>query len=113
RYGSCVRKTLPQEILITDVPWPCISLQHVSGDLRDLEAIEVFVEGHFLGSVASHSVPAATFTAEGGVVPFGNRLWTSFDELDLEERFEHLLVSEIGAAVTTSGGSTSTRISLD
>jgi hypothetical protein len=80
----------PQEVLVSDVPSPCLHVSIAAEDLRDLRAIDLFSNGRFLGSVAWDSGPAATFTAEGGFLSLGSRSWTPIDEVKLEEHLNRL-----------------------
>jgi hypothetical protein len=80
-----------QDVLVTDVPSPCVAVPSNIAELRDLRAIELFSQGRFLGSVPWEPAQSATFTAEGGFLTLGSRSWTPFDEIKLEERLGRLM----------------------
>jgi hypothetical protein len=80
-----------QDVLVTDVPSPCVAVSGNIAELRDLRAIELFSQGRFLGSVPWEPAQSATFNAEGGFLTLGSRSWTPFDEIKLEERLGRLM----------------------
>ena len=82
-----------QEVLVTDVPTPCVAVPSNIAELRDLRAIELFTQGRFLGSIPWEHAQSATFTAKGGFLTLGSRSWTPFDEIKLEERLGRLMSS--------------------
>jgi hypothetical protein len=80
-----------EEVLVTDTPAFSSPVTIPAQDCQQIDEVELYADGSFLGTIPRQPVPAAIFTSEGTFHEPAECAWTPFAEAELEERLQQLL----------------------